>query len=86
MILAPLECVVDVVNVADTGLEQVLGNDGKASGLPKGVMVVRGLERLAYLVLAEGGLEMLRNGDPEVVNAEAVLVDVGGDIHRFLYL
>ncbi len=37
-------------------------------------------------MLADGRPEMLRNGDPEVVNAEAVLVDVGGDIHRFLYL
>jgi hypothetical protein len=49
-------------------------------------MVVRGLQRFADLVLTESGLEMLRNGNPEVVNAEAVLVDVGGDIHRFLYL
>ncbi len=44
MILAPLECAVDVVDVGNAGLEQVLGDDGKASGLPKGLMVVGGLE------------------------------------------
>ena len=72
---------VDVIERAGIGAEQLLGNNGQATCFFDGIMVIRRLEGFTNLVLAERRFQVLRDSDAEIVDAEAVLIDVGGNIH-----
>lgn len=72
---------VDVVEGAGIGAEQVLGDNGQATSFFDGVVIVRRLEGRADLVFAERRFQVLRDGDAEIVDAEAVLIALGEDVH-----
>jgi hypothetical protein len=47
-------------------------------------MMVCGLERFSNLVLSDSRFEMLWNGYSEVIDSEAVLINIGWNIHNIL--